>query len=76
MLQNLWNLIPTIIGIVQGVLPLIKELVVTVIRIIAVLPFLWSEDEPMIAKVNEVYAVVYAWFEKIKNFLLIIKPSA
>lgn len=75
MLKNIWNLIPTILGIVQGVLPLGKEVVISVVRIIAILPFLWSEDEPMIAKINEVYAVVYAWFEKIKNFLLIIKPQ-
>jgi hypothetical protein len=72
-LKNLVNLIPAVIGIIQALLPLVKELVVTVVRIIAILPFLWSCDEPIIEKVNEIYDVIYAWVERIKNFLLFIK---
>ena len=72
-LKNLINLIPAIIGIVQAILPLLKELAVTVVRIIAILPFLWSVDQPIIDKINEIYDVIYEWVEKIKNLLLFIK---
>jgi hypothetical protein len=67
------NIVPAIIGIVQAVLPLLKELVVTVVRIIAILPILWNSDEAIIDKVNEIYDAIYLWVEKIKNFLLFIK---
>jgi len=70
---NIWNLLPGIIGVVQSVLPMIKDLVVLVVRIIAVLPFLWSVDEPIIEKVNEIYDVIYGWVEKIKNAILLVK---
>lgn len=70
---NIWNLLPAIIGTIQSVLPMVKELVVVVVRIIALLPFLWSSDEPIIEKVNEVYNKIYAWVEKIKNSLLLFK---
>ena len=73
MLKNLLNLIPTIIGMIQSVLPIAKELVVCVVRIIAILPFLWDKDDAIIAKVNEIYDVIYNWVEKIKNLFLLVK---
>ena len=73
MLKNLLNLLPTIIGAIQSILPILKELIVCVIRIIAILPFLWDVADPMIAKVNKIYDVIYSVVEKIKNFLLIVK---
>jgi len=73
MLKNLLNLIPAIIGTVQSVLPMIKEVAVTAVRIIAILPFLWDKDQPIIDKINDVYDVAYEWIEKIKNLLLLIK---
>jgi len=76
MLKAIWNIIPTIIGIVESLLPLIKELVVAVVRIIAVLPFMWSDAEDIIIKINQIYDVIYNWFEKIKNFLLLIPTSS
>lgn len=69
-LKSLINLIPTIIGIVQAILPLLKELAVTVVRIIAILPFAWSVAEPIIEKINKIYVQVNKWVEKIKNLLL------
>ncbi len=73
MLTKLLNLIPAIIGTVQSILPIVKELVVCVVRIIAILPFLWDADQPIIDKVNEIYDVIYEWVEKIKNLLLLVK---
>jgi hypothetical protein len=72
-LANILNLLPSIIGIVQSLLPLIKELAVTVVRIIAILPFLWSADDPIIEKINSIYDKVYGIVEKIKNALLLVK---
>lgn len=71
MLKGLWNVIPASIGTLQQILPLIKEIIVNVIRIIAILPFLWSDAQVLIAKVDELYAMAYGWVEKIKNLLLI-----
>ena len=70
---NMWNIVPGVIGTIQAVLPLIKDLIVLVVRIIAILPFLCKIDEPIIKKVNEIYDVIYGWVEKIKNAILLIK---
>ena len=70
MLKSILNLIPGAIGIVQAILPLIKEIVIAVIRIIAILPFAWKVAEPLIVKVNKIYDKVYSIVEKIKNYLL------
>jgi len=69
-IHSIINLIPTIIGIVQAILPLLKEIAVSVVRIVAILPFAWSVAEPIIVKINKIYDAIYAWIEKIKNFLL------
>lgn len=73
MLAKLLKLIPAIIGTAQSILPITKELVVCAVRIIAILPFLWSKDEAIIKKVNEIYDIIYSWVEKIKNLLLLVK---
>ena len=75
-LTKIKNLLPAVIGIVQAILPLLKELVVTVIRIIAILPFLWSTDEPLVTKVNAIYDSIYGWVEKVKNWLLALGVTA
>lgn len=73
MLKALWNILPASIGTLQAILPLIKEIIVDVVRIIAILPFLWSEGEEIIKKINELYDWIYSVIEKVKNFILIIK---
>ena len=69
-IRSVINLLPTIVGVVQGLLPLLKELAVVVVRIIAILPFAWSVAEPMIEKVNKVYDKIYGGFETFKNWML------
>ena len=71
-IKSIWNMLPTIIGIIQAVLPLLKELVVTVVRIIAILPLLWDKADPIIEEVNKVYDKVYQAVEKFKNLLLFL----
>ena len=73
MITNILNLLPAIIGIVQSILPMIKEIAVTVVRIIAILPFLWDSDVELIEKINDVYDTVNEWVEKIKNAVLLFK---
>lgn len=73
MLKALWNILPASIGTVQAIMPLVKEIIVDVVRIIAILPFLWSEGEVIIEKINEVYDWAYGLVEKVKNFLLVLK---
>ena len=71
-LKSVWNLIPGFIGLLQNVLPFIKEVAIAIVRIIAALPFLWSVAEPIIDKINDIYESVDDWVEKIKNVLLLI----
>lgn len=71
-LKSIWNLIPAAIGVIQNVLPIIKELAIAVVRIIAALPFLWSVADPLIDKINTIYDAIDNWIETIKNILLII----
>lgn len=73
MLKGIWNILPAIIGTLQLALPILKEIMVLIVRLIAVLPFLWSEGEEIILKINKVYDVVYDGVEKLKNFLLMMK---
>ena len=72
-ITNILNLLPAIIGVAQGVLPLIKEVAVAIARIIALLPFLWSSDTVAIEKINDVYDIINEWVEKIKNAVLLFK---
>jgi len=69
-IRTVLNLLPTIIGIAQQVLPLLKEAVVVVVRIIALLPFAWSIADPIILKVNDIYDKIYGGVEQVKNWLL------
>ena len=69
-IKKLINILPGVIGIAQSLLPPIKDLVVAVVRIIAILPFLWSVDKPIIDKVNAIYDSIFGVIEKIKNWLL------
>lgn len=71
-IKSVWNLVPTIIGVIQNVLPTIKELAIAVVRIIAALPFAWSVADPIIDKINDIYEVIDEWVERIKNALLLI----
>jgi hypothetical protein len=73
LVHNIINLVPAGIGILQSALPVIKEVVVAIVRLIAILPFLWDSDEKIIVKINEIYKNIYGWVEKIKNTLLFIK---
>ena len=70
-IKNILNILPAIIGILQSGLPVIKEVVVSVVRLIAILPLLWDCADPIIEKVNEVYDKIYGWVEKIKNITLL-----
>ena len=69
-ITKIWKLLPGAIGVAQVVLPLVKEIVVLVIRLIDV--FTWSEEfvDEVIAKVNSLYDKVYGWVEIVKNYLL------
>jgi len=69
--KNIWNLLPAIIGTVEAILPLVKEIVVDVVRIIALVPFLWSKDEPIIKKIDAVYNVIIGWVEKVKAAMVL-----
>ena len=71
MLNGIWNLIPTIIGLVESLLPLIKELAIVVVRILDILPNFLIQAQPIIEKINQIYDAIYAWIERIKNMLLI-----
>ena len=73
MLKNIWNLLPAILGTVQSILPMVKDAAVLIVRIIAVLPFLWSVDKPIINKINKMYGFIYGAVEKLKNLILIVK---
>ena len=70
--KNIWNLVPSFIGIIQSVLPPLKEVVVAVVRLIAILPIWWSTPDPIIKKVNAIYDAIYKWIEKIKNMTLFV----
>jgi len=70
-LKKVWNLVPAVFGVIQVLLPLLKELVMVIVRIIDV--FIWDSSEAIIVKVNEIYDVIYTWTEKIKNALLFFK---
>jgi hypothetical protein len=69
--KNVWNLLPAMIGTVESLLPPIKEIAVNVVRVVAILPFLWSVDEPIITKINAVYDVIIDWVEKIKAAMIL-----
>lgn len=71
-LRNIWNLLPALIGTVESILPLVKEIIVNVVRIIGLLPFLWDAPEPIIEKINKVYDIIIGWVEKVKNALLLV----
>jgi len=70
LLIKIKNIIPAVIGTLQAVLPIIKEALVDLTRVCEIV-FFWTDfDEKVIAKINKVYAVVYEWVEKFKNWTL------
>lgn len=86
LLGKLRNILAAVIGTGEVVLPLVKELIVDVLRIsdlilaaLAVpLPFLKPvsdklDSEPAIKKINEIYAWLIGAFENVKNEILVIK---
>ena len=70
MLKGIWNLLPAIIGTFQTALPILKEIMINVVRLVDVLPFN-VEAEAVILKINEIYAKVYTWVEVLKNMFLV-----
>ena len=70
-LKNIWNMLPAIIGTVESLLPLVKEIIVDVVRIIAILPFLWNVADPIIEKIDAIYDVIIGWVEKIKAAMIL-----
>jgi len=67
---KLWKLIPGILGLLQQVLPPLKEVIVIVIRLVDIVTIKDGVADEVIAKVNSVYDKVYDAVEQIKNFLL------
>jgi len=65
MLKAIWNLLPAMVGTLQLALPIVKEILVLIVRLIAILPLLWSEGEEIIVKINQVYDPIYAGVEKL-----------
>jgi len=64
-------MLPAIIGTVESLLPLVKEIIVDVVRIIAILPFLWNVADPIIEKIDAIYDVIIGWVEKIKAAMIL-----
>jgi len=70
MITKIKNLIPVVLGIIQVVLPIIKEILVGLTRICEVV-FFWTDiDEKVIAFLNKYYDIVNNFVEKIKRWLL------
>jgi hypothetical protein len=70
LLIKIKNLLPAILGVVQAALPILKELLVVLGRLLNVI-FFWTDwDEKFIAKLNKGYNFINNGFEKLKNFLL------
>lgn len=67
---KLWKLIPGLIGLLQQILPPIKEVVIIAIRIIDIITLKDGLADEVIEKVNAVYDKVYGFVETAKNFLL------
>lgn len=67
---KIWKLIPGIIGLLQQILPPIKEVIVIAIRLIDIITLKDGLADEVIEKVNEVYDKVYGVVESAKNFLL------
>ena len=72
-IANIVNIAATVVGVVQSALPALKEVVVALIRLIAILPIWFSTPEKPIEAVNRVYDKIYGIVEKVKNAILIIK---
>jgi len=72
LVNKIFNLVGAAIGIIELALPIIKEALVTVERIVGLI-FVWTdEDEKIIEKTNQIYNTVVEYFEKFKNFWLMI----
>ena len=67
---KIWKLLPGILGLLQQVLPPLKEVVVIVIRLVDIVTIKDGVADTVIAKINAVYDKVYGAVEKVKNFLL------
>ena len=67
---KIWKLIPGIIGLLQQVLPPLKEVIIIIIRLVDIITLKEGLADEVIAKINAVYDKVYSAIEQIKNFLL------
>jgi hypothetical protein len=67
---KIWKLLPGILGLLQQVLPPLKEVIIIVIRLVDIVTIKDGVADAVIDKVNAVYDKVYGAVEKIKNFLL------
>ena len=72
LLVKLINLLPAAIGITQSLLPLIKDVVVAVIRLLDVIGAVFGKDIGVkwIKAVNIIYDSVYEGIEEAKNSLV------
>jgi len=69
-LLKIWNLIPAVLGLLESLLPVLKEVCVIVARLVAILPIFWADPQPAITKIDEIFESVVAWVEKVKNAIL------
>ena len=67
---KIWKLLPGILGLLQQVLPPLKEVIIIVIRLVDIVTIKDGVADTVIAKINAVYDKVYGAVEKVKNFLL------
>jgi len=67
---KIWKLLPGILGLLQQVLPPLKEVIIIVIRLVDIVTIKDGVADAVIAKINVVYDKVYGAVEKVKNFLL------
>ncbi len=57
-----------ILGIVQVVIPLVREILVVATRIVALIP--GTKDDKMVAGVVKVFDTIENWFIEVKNLFL------
>jgi len=67
---KIWKLLPGILGLLQQVLPPLKEVIIIVIRLVDIVTIKDGVADAVIAKINAIYDKVYGAVEKVKNFLL------
>lgn len=69
-LFKLTNVIAGVIGLVQALLPIVKELIIVCGRIVAVFFPNTTKDEEFFKKVDEYYDKFAGYFEKFKKIFL------